>query len=184
MSFFLLFGTIVLGLGTAGVVMLGFRATGRPAPRWAPPLAAGLAMMSFYIWMEYAWFQRIANQLSGRVVVVETYSRSVWWQPWSLLRPQVVRFSAIDRESVEPVGEDLARVELWLVDRFTGSAHVGQVYDCDEPRRLDVAEETRFGEQGRPVDGDWRRIAPDDPHRLTACRLADRAVDLAGSSSR
>jgi hypothetical protein len=48
-SFFLLIGTIALGLGTAGLVMLGFRARGRRAPRWAPPLAAGVVMMSFYV---------------------------------------------------------------------------------------------------------------------------------------
>lgn len=184
MSFFLLFGAIALGLGTAGVVMLTFRVTGRRAPRWVPPLAGGLAMMSFYIWMEYAWFQRISNQLSERVVVVETHSRSAWWQPWSLVRPQVVRFSAIDRDSVAPVGEDLVRVEVWLVDRFTGSANISQLYDCDEPRRLDVAAETRFDDRGRPIDGDWRRIAVGDPHRLAACRLAGRAVDTGGASSR
>ncbi|MFP4125689.1 MAG: hypothetical protein ACLFU0_03480 [Alphaproteobacteria bacterium] len=184
MSFFLLFGTITLGLGTAGVAMLAFRITGRRAPRWAPPLAGGVAMLGFSIWMEYAWFERISNQLSERVVVVETHSRRAWWQPWSLIRPQVVRFSAIDQASVEPVGADLVRVELWLVDRFTGSANVGQLYDCDQPRRLDVAAETRFDDQGRPLDGDWRRIAADDPHRLAACRLAGRTLDLAGATSR
>jgi hypothetical protein len=59
------------------------------------------------------------------------------------------------------------------------------VYDCDEPRRLDVTGDTRFEETGRPVAGDWRRIAPDEPHRLAACRLVDRPVDDArGASSR
>ena len=184
MSVFLLFGAIALGLGTAGVVMLAGRVAGRRAPRWAPPLAGGVAMMSFYVWMEYAWFQRISNQLSERVVVVETYGRSAWWQPWSLVRPQVVRFSAVDRASVEPVGEALVRLELWLVDRYTGSARVEQLYDCDEPRRLDVTTATRFDDEGRPIDGDWRRIAPDDPHRLAACRLGGRAVARAATSSR
>ena len=181
MSFFLLFGAIALGLGTAGVVMLACRVTGRRAPRWAPPLAGGLAMMSFYVWMEYAWFQRVSNQLSERVVVVETHSRSVWWQPWSLLRPQVVRFSAVDRASVEPVGQDLVRIELWLVDRYTGSAQVSQIYDCTEPRRLDVTADSRVDAAGRPLEGDWRRIAPADAHRRVACRLADRPVDAAGA---
>ena len=183
MSFFLLFGALALGLGTAGVVMLAFRVTGRRAPRWMAPLAAGLAMMSFYIWMEYAWFQRISNALSGRIVVVETHSRSAWWQPWSLIRPQIVRFSAIDRQSVEPVGSNLVRAEVWLVDRFTGSVQVRQFYDCERPRRLDLDADTRLDDAGRPVDGDWRPIAPDEPHRTTACALADRPVELAGGSS-
>jgi hypothetical protein len=183
-SFFLLFGAIALGLGVAGVVMLAFRATGRRAPRWVPPLAAGVAMMSFYVWMEYAWFERISNELSGRIVVVETHARSVWWQPWSLVRPQVVRFTAVDRDSVEPVGDDLARVEVWFVDRFTGSARVSQIYDCERPRRLDVDEATRLDDAGRPVDGDWRRIDPADAHRRTACRLAGRPADLTGATTR
>jgi hypothetical protein len=180
-SFFLLIGTIALGLGTAGLVMLGFRARGRRAPRWAPPLAAGVVMMSFYLWMEYAWFARVTNQLSGRIAVVETHRRAAWWQPWSLIHPPVVRFTAIDRAGVAPVGDDLARVEVWLVDRYTGSARVTQIYDCAEPRRLDVAADTRFDDAGRPLDGDWRRIAPADPHRRLACRLADRPLDGAAA---
>jgi len=176
-SFFLLVGTLSLGLATAGIVMLGFRAGGRRAPRWAPPLAAGVVMLSFHIWMEYAWFARVSNQLSGRIVVVDTHGRRAWWQPWSLIHPPVVRFSAIDRAGVEPVGDDLARAELWLVDRYTGSAQVSQIYDYTEPRRLDVAADTRFDDAGRPVDGDWHRIPPGDPHRRVACRLAERPVD-------
>ncbi len=176
MSIFLLAGTIALGLGTAGIVMLAFRATGRRAPRWMPPAAAGAVMLGFHIWMEYAWFERITLQLSDEIVVVETYSRSAWWQPWSLVQPQIVRFTAIDRRSVEAVGDDLARIELWLVDRYTGSSRVEQIYDCAAPRRLDVSGATRFDARGRPVDGDWRRIAPDEPHRRAACRLAERPV--------
>jgi hypothetical protein len=34
------------------------------------------------------------------------------------------------------------------------------------------------------VDGDWRRIAADDPHRRTACRLAGRPVEEDGVTSR
>jgi hypothetical protein len=90
--------------------------------------------------------------------------------------PTTVRFTAMDRRTAEPVGEDLAGIELWLVDRYTGSARVAQIYDCAEPRRLDVTAETRFDDAGRPIEGAWRPIAADDPHRLTACRLAGRPV--------
>ncbi len=184
MSFFLLFGAIALGLGTAGVAMLAFRVVGRRAPRWVPPLAGGLAMFSFYLWMEYAWFERVTMPLSEEIVIVETFERRAWWQPWSLVVPTTVRFTAIDRRGVVPVGDDLARVELWLVDRYTGSGRVEQVYDCAAPRRLDVASGTAFDARGRPLDGDWRPIAPDDPHRLTACRLAGRPVAGEGATSR
>jgi hypothetical protein len=175
-SFFLLFGAISLGLGCAGVVMLAFRLARRRAPRWLPPLAGGLAMFSFFIWMEYAWFARVTAPLSDRIVIVERIERRAWWQPWSLIYPQIVRFTAIDGRNVVAVGDDLARVELWLVDRYTGSAHVTQIYDCDEPRRLDVTADTRLDEEGRPVDGDWRRVEADDPHRRAACRLAERPI--------
>jgi hypothetical protein len=183
-SFFLLFGAIALGLGTAGVAMLAFRVVGRRAPRWVPPLAGGLAMFSFYLWMEYAWFERVTLPLSENVVVVETFERRAWWQPWSLIAPTTVRFTAMDRRTAEPVGEELARVELWLVDRYTGSARVAQIYDCRAPRRLDVGPQTRLDDAGRPVNGEWRRIAADDPHRRTACRLAGRPVEEDGATSR
>jgi len=177
---FLLLGAISLGLGAAGVTMGAFRLIGRRAPRWAAPLAAGVVMFSFYVWMEYTWFPRLANQLSERIVVVETHARSAWWQPWSLLRPQIVRFTAIDGAAAEPVGDGLARVELWLVDRYTGSRRVTQLYDCAAPRRLDLTDATRVDGDGVPEDGAWRRIAPDDAHRRVACRLVDRPLASAG----
>jgi len=183
-SFFLLFGAISLGLGTAGVALLAFRLFGRRAPRWVPPLAGGVAMFSFYLWMEYAWFERVTLPLSEDIVVVETYARRAWWQPWSLVAPITVRFIAMDRRTAEPVGEDLARIELWLVDRYTGSARVEQIYDCAEPRRLDVTADTRTDAAGRPIDGAWRSIRPDDPHRRTACRLVDRSVAGEAATSR
>jgi len=177
LSLFLLIGTISIGLGSAGLVMLAFRLVGRRAPRWTLPAVAGVVMLTFHVWMEYAWFARISNQLSARITIVETVTRSAWWQPWSLIEPQIVRFTAIDGASVEAVGDELAQVELWLVDRYSGSRRVTQIYDCAAPRRLDVADTTGLDADALRRTDAWRSIAPGDPHRLAACRLADRPVD-------
>jgi hypothetical protein len=176
LSAFLLIGTIVLGLGAGGLTMLVFRLFGRRAPRWLLPTVAGVVMLGFHILMEQTWFDRIAAQLSGRIEVVETIERRVWWQPWTFVSPQTVRFMAVDTASVEEVGPNVVQVDLWLVDRFQGSNQVSQVYDCDEPRRVDL-----IGESGFDADSaDWRPVAPDDPIRRTACRAADIAPDPAG----
>lgn len=168
MSAFLLIGTIVLGLGAGGLTMLAFRLFGRRAPRWLVPMVAGVVMLGFHITMEQTWFERIRLQLSDRIEVVETIERRVWWQPWTLVSPQTVRFMAIDTASVEAVGDQRVRVELWLVDRFQGSSRVTQVYDCAAPRRVDLVGDETF----EPDDADWLRIDPRDPVRRAACRAA------------
>lgn len=169
MSAFLLIGTIVSGLGSAGVVMLLFRLFGRRAPRWLLPMVAGAVMLTMHISLEQSWFRRLEAQMTDRIVVVETFEQAMWWQPWTLVQPQIVRFSAIDRDSIEPLDANLVRAELWLVDRRHGSTRIMQLYDCEAPRRADWVgpEETT---SVPPADA-WRSVPDDDAVRRVACAL-------------
>ncbi len=169
MSAFLLIGTIVSGLGSAGVVMLLFRLFGRRAPRWLLPTVAGIVMLTMHIALEQSWFRRLEAQLTDRVVVVETFEQARWWQPWTLIQPQIVRFSAIDRESVEPMDANLVRAELWLVDRRQGSMRVMQLYDCETPRRVDWVDAQEA--TALPPAEAWTSVPADDAIRRVACRL-------------
>lgn len=171
MSAFLLIGTIVSGIGAAGVVLLAFRLTGHRAPRWLLPVVAGAVMLTMHISLEGSWFRRLEAQLSDRTVVVQTFARQSWWQPWTLIWPQTVRFTAIDQDGVAPLAGDLVQVEVWLVDRFHGSSRVVQVYDCATPRRADRFEAMADPAPRPPGEGEWVRIAPDDPLRRTACAM-------------
>ncbi len=174
MSAFLLIGTIVLGFAMAGMVMLGYRLVGRKAPRWLPPAVGGATMLAFHILMEQTWFERVSGQLSDRVEVIETFRRQAWWQPWTLVQPQVVRFIAVDGASVESVAGDRARADVWFVDRFQGSAKVEQLYDCTEPRRADLFAEAGIDAEGAPVGAPWVEVAADDPIRQAVCERAGR----------
>lgn len=173
MSAFLLIGTIVSGIGAAGLVLLAFRLGGRRAPRWLLPVVAGAVMLAMHVSLENSWFRRLEAQLSDRTMVIETFARQAWWQPWTLIWPQTVRFTAIDRDRLAPLADDLVQVEVWLVDRFHGSSRIVQVYDCAAPRRADRFEAAAEPEPREPAEGEWVRIAPDDPLRRAACAMRD-----------
>lgn len=151
--------------------MLAFRLVGRRAPRWLLPTVAGLTMLAMHVSLERSWFPRIAAQLSGRIEIVETFERRMWWQPWTLVWPQTVRFSAIDTDSVAPLGDGLVQVEVWLVDRHQGSGRILQIYDCGKPRRADRPEGAPLEP---PAAGEWIEVRPDDALRTAVCRLAQR----------
>ena len=89
-------GTIVLGLGVAGTWMLLVKALRIPAPRWTVPALGGLAMLVFHVYIEYSWFQRTAATLPARAVVADTGTYRHPLQPWTLLVPQINRFTVLD----------------------------------------------------------------------------------------
>ncbi len=166
MSAFLLIGTIVSGIAVAAIFHLVLRFLGVTVPRWLLPTVAGATMLVMHVGFETTWFERLRAQLSDRIEVVETFTREAWWQPWSYVLPQIVRFTAIDTASAVVVGEARVQVEVWLVDRFQGSVSVVQVYDCATPRRADL------GAGASAADAlDWVRIEADDAVRRAACRL-------------
>lgn len=169
MSIFLLFGTITFGVALAGVVMIVGKVIGWKPPRWVLPAVAGAGMLTFHIWMEYQWFKRIALQLPPSVEVAEQFTRQTFWQPWTLVVPQVVRFTAVDRRTVSAVGDGLAAAEVLLVDRFRPALVSPQLYDCAHPRRADL---TGIDEIVVPPEGAWFEIEPGNPLQRVICSVA------------
>ena len=84
----------------AGIAMLLRLMTKGRMPRVMIPIFAGLGMLGFTIWGEYAWFDRTAGALPDDVVVVQTHAEPSTYRPWTHLRPFVNRFMAVDTTTV------------------------------------------------------------------------------------
>lgn len=162
---------LVLGLAIAGVVMLAFRLTGRKAPRWLLPAAAGLSMIAFQIWSGYTWFSRTAGALPPHIAVAGTFTATSPIEPWTFLMPRIERFSAVDLNSLRsnPRAPSLAMAEIYLVGRYAPTAATLQVFDCETGRRADVVDSLAFDDSGQPTNAQWVPLRRDDPMRRIVC---------------
>ncbi len=154
---FNLIGTIATGIAAAGTLMLIAKVTRRRLPRWLLPAAAGFAMLGFHLWNEYTWFDRVVSALPDHVVVAEHYTYESVLQPWTLLRPRINRFLAIDRTTIRRNDQAPGYVmaDILLVGRLNPTAKVTQLYDCRAGRRTDIGPKTAVDERGVPVDTIW-----------------------------
>lgn len=168
-------GTIVLGLGVAGTWMLLMKALRIPAPRWTVPTLGGVAMLVFHVYIEYSWFQRTAATLPARAVVADTGTYRHPLQPWTLLVPQVNRFTVLDTGRIRTHADqpEVVWAEVAFVTRYYPTMRSQQLYDCARPRRADILPSTSFGADGMPEAVTWIELAPDDAVRAAACRAAD-----------
>lgn len=162
---------IALGLGTAGLVMALNFVLGKRLPGWMIPASAGLGMISFMVWMEYTWLPRTVDQLPKEVVVVSVSSESMWFRPWTYLKPVSFRMVAIDtrrnrRHAAQP---ELLMTSVLLFGRWMPIRQIPVVFDCAGGRRADLAAGVELASDGQLIGADWRRLAPDDPALLAAC---------------
>ena len=155
--FYELIATFVAGLGTAGVALLATRLSGGRLPRWTVPSAAGLAMIAFTIWSESTWASRTIAKLPESIVEVKTIRQSVAWKPWTYIRPEAVRFMAVDtatrRENPKAPGTQL--VDLYLFARWTPVVRVPQLIDCTTQSRADVTDAALAD----PAQADWTPLS-------------------------
>jgi len=171
-----LIGTLMVGVLAASLTFIGFHLARRSAPRWTLPAAAGLAMLAFHISSDYAWFARTTAAFPPHLEVGETYTSRSILQPWTLLRPPIDRFSAVDTRTIQrnPAVPELVMAELALLTRYYPTVVVTQLYDCSEPRRADAGPSLRFDENGRPTNAEWVAIDADDAVRRLVCAEAER----------
>jgi hypothetical protein len=172
-----LIGTLMVGVGAASLVFILFKAVRRPVPGWLLPAAAGLGMLSFHIWSDYAWAERTIAELPDHVVVAERYTSRSMLQPWTLVVPKVDRFSAVDLNEIRrhPQVEGMVMAVVYLVTRWYPTAGTLQLYDCETPRRADVGESLEADAEGRPIDPDWVTLEPDDPVRRVVCAAPSKS---------
>ncbi len=169
--FLTIIGAIVLAVAIAGVVQLAYRLAGRKPPRGTLPLAAGVALIIFFIWNDYSWYKRTADELPESVKVARAYPSTSKLQPWTYVKPHVTRFAAVDtatlkRNDAQP-GYVLA--DIFLVERYVPTIKTVQLYDCDGGRRTDILETTEMGEDGLPANAQWYDLDADDAFRPLIC---------------
>ncbi|MGJ3261925.1 MAG: hypothetical protein ACFE0R_01695 [Salinarimonas sp.] len=164
-----LIAVVVLGVGVAGVVMLGFKVLGRKPPRWILPVAAGAAMMTYTLYNDYSWFSRTAGALPGSIKVARAFEQTNPLQPWTYLVAPVNRFVAVGGVVAAPGETGYRLAEVHLLQRYVPTVTAAMVIDCVGGRRADVVDVDGFDAGGEPIGGQWRPLAEGDPLRDIVC---------------
>lgn len=176
---FILIATVAIGLGAAGLMLALTRLSGGRAPRWAAPVAAGLAMVAFMLWNEYTWYDRARESLPQGAVVAETYPYSSVFQPWTLVVPRVARFAVVGVPS--QVGDSgLTVASVILIERLEPPQSVLQLFDCAGARRALLAGPGEGGPLALPDDPPWVEAGADDPLIRAACESRHHAEETDG----
>lgn len=171
--FYELIATLVAGLAMAGIVMLLNKTTGGRLPKWAMPVGAGAAMLTFTIWSEYNWYDRTVETLPEGVEVATTVEQKVFYQPWTYLVPYISRFAAVDHPGIleNEAAPDHRLVPVLFMGRWAPARQVHMMFDCAGNRRIDMVEGVELDANGLPVsDTVWYAMDADDVLLQTACR--------------
>lgn len=174
--------TIAAAFGLAGVALIIthlMKLAGKKAPRWLIPSFAALGIFGFQIHQEYNWYGQQVEQLPAGVAVVKTIKERAWYRPWSYVKPQIVRFIAVDKgnASTQMDNQDIYLVNLYLFERRMSVQQVPQVIDCTVPARADYLipdTDTQldirdYVEQTTA----WRPLDKNDPLYETVCLEED-----------
>jgi hypothetical protein len=162
-----LIATFAAGIAAAGCALLAGRLSGGRLPRWATPVAAGLAMIAYSIWSEYSWADRTIAALPEGVAVVQTIEERFPWKPWTYLAPQTARLIALDHAGalVRPDTPNIKLTDLYFFGRWQPTAKRAQLIDCAAPARADVTDAALAD----PTAADWVALGAEDPLIATAC---------------
>lgn len=163
---------VAVGFATWGLVLTVFRlALRRKPPRWASPLAIGLAMIGFAVWNDYSWPSRTAEALPPRAVVVDEVSAAVAWQPWTLLVPRVEALVVVDRARVRHNDRlpGHALVEIALVRRYGETLVANHLFDCSGRRRTVIGADAAVDARGMPTAAAWEPVPAGSPVASIAC---------------
>ena len=123
--------TLSAGIGAAGIMMM-IRLFIKKLPKWLVPAAAGLGMIGFQVHSEYTWFDHTRSLLPKSAVVVAEVSESAFYRPWSYVKPQVLKFVAIDSAKTVPVGESgqILQTNLYFFERRMSAQTLPILVDC------------------------------------------------------
>lgn len=166
-----LIATLVAGVGAAGIALLLRKVTAQRAPRYVVPVFAAVGMLGFQIFSEYQWFEHQQSLLPKGVVVVKAVTESTPWRPWSYVKPQIVRFMAVDLEnaSANEQNPQLMLATLYLFERRQAAIAVKQVIHCEMQQRADFTESLTIPIAGSSLDHHWHPINPDEQALLKVC---------------
>ena len=129
--------TITAGFGMAGIALIIRHLSGllgKPAPKWLIPIFAGIGMFGFQIYQEYNWYTQQTSHLPKQMQIIKTFEDSTWYRPWSYIKPQITRFAAIDKNSIETnqTNPNLHKVNVYLFERRISTKIVPQMIDCQQ----------------------------------------------------
>lgn len=159
--FWELIGAIALGVGAGGFALALRKITRGLLPGWIVPVAAGLGMIGYSVYMDYAWSGRTRAALPEGLVVVESGASSTWFKPWTYVIPPEERLAALDvagaRSNADLPGLRLAT--LYFYDRSMPPGATEVVVDCPGARLGRMRPGTGFGPDGKPQGVLWQDAA-------------------------
>lgn len=170
--------TMAAGFGLAGVALIIThlsKLAGKRAPKWLIPMFGAIGIFAFQIHQEYNWYDQQAAQLPEGITVIKKVEESVWFRPWSYVKPQTVRFMAVDsghaRAQVD--NQDMYLVNLYLFERRMSVQKISQVIDCSAPARADYilpAKDSKLEiKEHVKQTTKWRPLTTDDPLFVNVC---------------
>lgn len=154
-----LLGVIAVGVGMAALLYAlshAGRKAGLTLPPWLLPAGIGLAMVSYSVWNDYAWFGRATASLPQDTQVLLVGRDSQPWAPWTYLAPVATRFAALDPAGIREGRGGIRQAPIMLVERRGQTVIVPQDFDC-------------AGGRIRPARGEWTAVAADDPAFAAVC---------------
>ena len=164
--------SLVIAFAAFGLVHLCLRLLGVVAGRkgWAL-IAAGIAPIAYQIHDEYTWFERTGAGLPRTVEVIAVYPLESAFRPWTLIRPAVTRFAAVDHglTRVNAALPDLKLIVTLLAERNEATLMLTQAVDCGRKKRAELPPDTDYDATARPVTDDWRAMAATDPLYDAVC---------------
>lgn len=166
--FFELIATFAVGIGAAGLALVvGHLSRGR-LPRYAAPIVAGIAMLSYAIWSEYTWADRTVGALHESFEVLVSVEEAKIWRPWTYVVPQVTRLMVLDRAGVQtnPDAASILLADVYLFGRWAAPIKRPQLVDCTNDARADVTEAALAD----PSQAEWVTVGAEDPLIKALCQ--------------
>ena len=169
--------TITAGFGMAGIAMIIRHLTkfaGKQAPKWLIPIFAAIGMLGFQIHQEYNWQQQQIDRLPEQVKVVKTVEGQAWYRPWSYLKPQVIRFMAVEAgeplgSDINPTTEDIRRSNIYLFERRISTKIIPQLVNCQQPAITSLTTKAPLS-AATFEQLQWQPLAADDEVLQVVCQ--------------
>ncbi|GFE62931.1 hypothetical protein [Litoreibacter roseus] len=170
--FYELIGVFVAGAVAALLFWALNRTLKGILPSWLMPVCAGAAMLAATISGEYGWFSRTTANLPEGIEVAQTVEETVFYRPWTYVKPFVTRFVAVDRATMKthPASPEQRMVDLLFYGRWSPLIKAPVLFDCAAGRRADLIDGVEFSSDGQVSDPDWIAVGTTDPILQTACR--------------
>lgn len=169
--------TITAGFGMAGIAMIIRHLTkfaGKQAPKWLIPIFAAIGMLGFQIHQEYNWQQQQIDRLPEQVKVVKTVEGQAWYRPWSYLKPQVIRFMAVEAgeplgSDINPTTADIRRSNIYLFERRISTKIIPQLVNCQKPAITSLTIKAPLS-TATVKQLQWQPLAADDEILQAVCQ--------------